>query len=79
MWAAIVISAILFGIGHLPALAASFGLTPALVVRTVALNAIAGLGLGWLFWRRPLETAMVAHMTFHVVLVAVSTILIIIM
>lgn len=77
MWAAIVVSAVLFGIGHLPALAASYGLTPALVVRTVALNATAGLGFGWLFWRRSLETAMVAHATFHVVLVVVSTLLLI--
>ena len=73
MWAAIVASAVLFGVGHLPALATSLGLTPALVVRTVVLNAVVGLGLGWLFWRRSLEAAMVAHATFHVVLVAVST------
>lgn len=77
MWAAIVVSAVLFGIGHLPALATSVGLTPALIVRTVALNTIAGLGLGWLFWRRSLETAMVAHMTFHIALVAVSTLLVV--
>jgi membrane protease YdiL (CAAX protease family) len=78
MWAAIAVSAVLFGVGHLPALAASFGLTPALVVRTVVLNAIAGFGFGWLFWRQSLETAMVAHMTFHVALVVVSTVLIVV-
>lgn len=72
VWAAIVLSAVLFGAGHLPALASSFGLTPALVVRTVLLNALAGIGFGWLFWRYSLETAMVAHASFHVVLVAVS-------
>jgi membrane protease YdiL (CAAX protease family) len=44
MWAAIAVSALLFGVGHLPALAASVGLTPALVVRTVLLNAVAGVG-----------------------------------
>lgn len=79
MWAAVVVSAVLFGIGHLPALAASFELTPALVVRTVVLNTIGGLGFGWLFWRRSLETAMVAHMMFHVVLVVVSTLRIVVM
>jgi hypothetical protein len=72
MWAAIAVSALLFGVGHLPALAASVGLTPALVVRTVLLNAVAGVGFGWLFWRRSLESAMVAHASFHVALVAVS-------
>lgn len=78
MWTAIVVSAVLFGAGHLPALATNFGLTPTLIVRTVALNSIVGLGFGWLFWRRSLETAMVAHMTFHIVLVVVSTLLIVV-
>jgi hypothetical protein len=74
MWIAIVASAVAFGVGHLPALATTVELTTALIVRTVLLNAIAGVGLGWLFWRRSLETAMVAHATFHVVLVGVSVV-----
>lgn len=75
MWIAIVVSALLFGLGHLPALASAYGLTPLLVVRTVLLNTIVGVAFGWLFWQDSLETAMVAHMAFHVVLVAVSTVL----
>jgi membrane protease YdiL (CAAX protease family) len=71
-WAAIAVSAVLFGIGHLPALAQSVGLTPALVARTVLLNAIAGVIFGWLYWQRSLEAAMVAHAAFHVPLVALS-------
>jgi len=72
MWAAIVVSAVLFGLGHLPALAQSVDLTPALVARTVLLNAVAGVLFGWLYWRRSLESAMVAHVTFHVPLVVLS-------
>lgn len=72
MWVAIVISAVLFGIGHLPALAQSVGLTPVLIVRTVLLNAIIGVFLGWLYWQRSLEAAMVAHATFHVPLLVLS-------
>jgi membrane protease YdiL (CAAX protease family) len=72
MWAAIALSALLFGAGHLPALAAAVGLTPALVARTVLLNAVAGVAFGWLYWRRSLEAAMVAHAAFHVPLVALS-------
>ncbi len=72
MWAAIVIAAVLFGIGHLPALAQSVSLTPALVARTVLLNAIAGVIFGWLYWQRSLEAAMVGHATFHVPLVVLS-------
>lgn len=77
MWIAITVSAVAFGVGHLPALAAMFDLTTPLIVRTVLLNAIVGVALGWLFWRRSLETAMIAHAAFHVALVAVSTTLII--
>lgn len=73
-WIAIVASAVLFGVGHLPALATVVTPTPALVVRTVALNAVAGVGLGWLYWRDSLEAAMVAHAMFHVVLVGVSSV-----
>lgn len=72
MWMAIVAAAILFGIGHLPAVAQVASLTPALVGRTILLNAIAGVGFGWLFWRRSLEAAMMAHATYHVVLVGIS-------
>ena len=46
MWAAITLTAVLFGLGHLPALAATYELTAMLVIRTVLLNAIAGVGLG---------------------------------
>jgi hypothetical protein len=72
MWAAIAVSAVLFGVGHLPALARQIGLTPLLVARTVLLNAILGVAFGWLYWRRSLEAAMVAHVVFHVVIVALS-------
>lgn len=72
VWAAIVIAAVLFGLGHLPALAQSVDLTPALIVRTVLLNAVAGVLFGWLYWRRSLEGAMVAHASFHVPLVVLS-------
>lgn len=76
MWVAIVVSAVLFGVGHLPALASAYGLTPLFAVRTVLLNAIVGLSFGWLFWQDSLETAMVSHAVFHVALVTVSTVLI---
>jgi len=72
VWVAIVASAVLFGVGHLPALAASVDLTPAVVARTVLLNAIGGVVFGWLYWRRSLEAAMVSHATFHVPLLALS-------
>lgn len=70
--AAVVVSALVFGAGHLPAAAAIYGtLAPDLVAWVVAANAAAGLVLGWLFCRRSLEAAMMAHALAHVVLVAV--------
>lgn len=66
MWAAIGMAALIFGIGHLPAAAALAPLDSALVLRVVILNALGGVVFGWLFWRRHLEAAMLAHGSTHV-------------
>jgi hypothetical protein len=66
LWTAIVASALLFAVGHLPAL---FLIAPdapdSLVAIVVAANALPGLLFGWLFWRRGLEAAMIAHASAH--------------
>jgi membrane protease YdiL (CAAX protease family) len=72
MWAAILASAVLFGVGHLPAVSTLVALTPVIVARTVLLNAIAGVAFGWLFWRRSLEAAMVAHASSNMLLFLVN-------
>jgi hypothetical protein len=66
MWTAIALAALLFGVGHLPAAAAIAPLDTTQVLRVVSLNALAGLFFGWLFWRRHLEAAMLAHASAHV-------------
>ncbi len=66
MWVSILLTAVVFGLGHLPALSVYADLTPFLVVRTVALNALGGIVFGWLYWRRSLEAAMVSHASVHV-------------
>lgn len=66
--AALVLSAILFGVLHLPAAAAFTPLNEWLIARTILLNALAGIVYGWLFWRRSLESAMLAHAATHVFL-----------
>ena len=71
--AAIIIVALLFAAGHLPAAAMTASLTLAVVARTLLLNAVAGLLFGWLFWRRSLESAMVAHASVHVVFAVAQT------
>jgi membrane protease YdiL (CAAX protease family) len=67
VWAGIAIAAILFALGHLPALASSgVELATLLVFRTLFWNASLGLLFGALFARFDLETAMLAHAGFHV-------------
>ena len=45
---------------------------PTVVVRTIALNAIAGIAFGWLFWKHGLEMAMLAHFSADIVLHVVA-------
>ena len=64
-----VVAALAFGAGHLPLAAKVFGsLTPAIVLRTVSLNSLAGVLFGELYRRYGLEHAMVAHFCADVVL-----------
>lgn len=71
MWLAIIIAAILFGLGHLPATATVVPITPIVVVRALLLNGIGGLAFGWLYWKKGLEYGMAAHFTADVVLIAI--------
>ncbi|QCJ47337.1 CPBP family intramembrane glutamic endopeptidase [Haloprofundus sp. MHR1] len=81
VWAGILVAAVAFGVGHLPALlgtAGSLGIpaSAGLVARTVLLNAVGGVAFGWLFWRKSLEAAMVGHAASHVALVGSSLLVI---
>jgi membrane protease YdiL (CAAX protease family) len=68
LWMAIVIVALLFGLGHLPATSILAPLTPTLVMRALVLNGIAGVAFGYVYWRHGLEAAMLAHMSAHLVM-----------
>lgn len=67
-WIGIVLAAVLFGVGHLPAAAKLWGLGDIVIVRTIVLNAIAGIAFGWLYWKRGIEMAMLGHFTADIVL-----------
>ena len=67
-WSAIVLAAVLFGAAHLPAASHVWGLDAMVVSRTVLLNAVAGLAFGWLYWKRGLEMAVLAHFSTDIVL-----------
>ncbi len=66
-WIAIFISAILFGIGHLPATLASFSsVTTFVIMRMILMNGIGGTVFGYLYWKKGLEYSIIAHMFAHV-------------
>ena len=75
IWLAIVVSALLFGAGHLPAAAAQVGaLTTDVTMFIVGANTVFGILFGYLFWRYGLEAAMMAHALAHVVSSAISVV-----
>lgn len=69
LWTANILFAFAFGAAHLSG-AATLGwpINTLIVTRTLVLNGIGGLILGWLFWTFGLETAMLAHFLTDVIL-----------
>ncbi len=68
LWVAIVISGILFGLGHAPGyLAAGCQRSPTFFAAMISLNLWASLIFGWLYWQYGLLAAMMAHALFHLV------------
>ena len=69
LWIANLLFALAFGAAHLPdAEAMGWPINTLIVTRTLVVNGISGLVLGWLFWTFGLETAMLAHFFGDVVL-----------
>jgi len=71
IWIAIFVAAIVFGLGHLPATAVLTAITPLIVFRAVLLNGIGGVIFGWLYWKKGLESAIIAHFTADIVLLVI--------
>jgi membrane protease YdiL (CAAX protease family) len=70
---AIVLAALLFGVGHLPAaFATGMAHAPLPILRIVLLNALVGVVSGTLFWKYGLEHAMVAHFSTDLILHVVA-------
>jgi membrane protease YdiL (CAAX protease family) len=66
---AIIVSSVIFGLGHLPVV---FALVPdagvALILYVIVGNFIFGLIAGYLYWKKGLESAMLAHMFAHILM-----------
>lgn len=67
MWTAIVLSALLFGVSHVPSVAQSLPTVSAAIVAYITIgNALFGVVAGYLFWRYGLEAAVTAHILAHI-------------
>lgn len=73
---ALLLAALLFGVGHLPAAFELWGPSAEVVVRTLLLNGLLGIPFGWLYWKRGFANAAAAHLgadlALHVVLPLVA-------
>jgi membrane protease YdiL (CAAX protease family) len=67
-WIANLLAALLFGLGHLPAMSLLVPLTPLGIARTILLNGLVGIAFGWLYWKRGLEAAMISHFSADIIL-----------
>jgi hypothetical protein len=67
-WIAIILSGLLFALGHIPgSLAAGAKKTPMFYAATLILNVWVSLVCGWLFWQYGLFAAMLAHALLHLI------------
>lgn len=66
---AILVAAVLFGAGHLPAAAVVMGgsLTAPIVTYIMIGNSVPGIMFGCLYWRYGIEAAIMAHALAHIV------------
>jgi membrane protease YdiL (CAAX protease family) len=71
IWMANVAAALLFATMHLPQAMLFVGLTPAVVLLVFLGNGLPGVVFGWLYWRKGLGAAMVAHVAADIILHAV--------
>ncbi len=68
VWLAIILTAVIFGLGHLPAVSITTTLTSIIIVRVILLNAVGGIIFGWLYWKKGLESAIIAHFSADIIL-----------
>ena len=70
---AILVSSLIFGMGHLPIALLLLPEANAVVIPFVVIaNSVFGVVAGYLFWKYGLESAVIAHMLVHVVFVVAS-------
>jgi len=74
-WTGIILSSLLFGAGHLGVLFQSIDSPSAGMILYVILgNSVAGIAFGWLYWKKGLESSMMAHILTHVTMIVLLAI-----
>jgi membrane protease YdiL (CAAX protease family) len=74
IWIAIIVSTIIFGLGHLGITSSLTAITPVVILRAVLLNGVS-VFFGWLYWKKGLEAAMIAHFSADIVVHVITPIL----
>ncbi|MEY2606830.1 MAG: hypothetical protein QOH31_4663 [Verrucomicrobiota bacterium] len=67
-WIVNIVISLVFGLVHLPAARLIMPITSMSIFYILSLNGIAAVVFGYLYWRRGLEAAMVAHFSADIVL-----------
>lgn len=69
-WSAIIAASLLFAVGHLPVAFASIQ-NPSITLLSYILigNSLAGIIFGWLYWKKGLEAAFIAHIATHITMI----------
>lgn len=69
-WTGIIIASIIFALGHFPiAYQAVEDPSTGLLTYILFGNTIGGLIFGWLYWKKGLESAFLAHIFAHIIMV----------
>lgn len=68
---AIILSAVLFGAGHLPVVAMDNTLDTMVVLRVILVNSIGGIVFGIIFWKWGLPAAMVSHFSADLIVLVI--------
>ena len=68
IWLSIILTSIIFGLGHLGITGEITSITSVIIIRAVILNGVVSVIFSWLYWKKGLEAAMIAHFSTDIVL-----------
>jgi membrane protease YdiL (CAAX protease family) len=73
IWVSIILSSVIFGLGHLGITSGLITITPIVIFRAVLLNGVSVI-FGWLYWKKGLESAIIAHFSADIVVHVITPI-----